>query len=136
MARREKTRERQPLKAAKAAIGRAAKKVTKRLRSAAKPAQPGGGTPRPAKVKKRSTAKASRPTQRETDIPMDVLNKTYTPKQTSLKASFRADGKDRSRDQELASGYVETRWNDEDRLTNRSGDPRIGTHHRKYEPGE
>src|SRR2546423_494459 len=104
MARPDKTRERHPLKAAKAAIGRAAKKVTKRLQPPGKSAAPSGGTPRPAKVKKRSTAKASRPTQRETDIPMDVLNKTYTPKQTSLKASFRADGKDRSRDQELASG--------------------------------
>ena len=136
MARREKTRERHPLKAAKAAISGTAKKVTKRLRSAAKSEAPRGGTPSPAKVKKRSTAKASRPTRHEADIPMDVINKTYTPKQTSLKTSFRADGKDRSRDQELASGYVETRWNDEDRLTNRSGDPRIGTHHRKYEPGE
>lgn len=136
MARREKTRERHPLKAAKAAVGRAAKKVTKRLRSAGKSAKPSGGTPRPAKVKKRSTAKASRPTQREADIPMDVINKTYTPKQTSLKTSFRANGAPRQQDQELASGYVETRWNDEDRLTNRSGDPRIGTHHRKYEPGE
>ncbi len=136
MARREKARERHPVKAAKATISRTAKKITKRLRSAGKPEEPRGGTARPAKVKKRSTAKASRPTRREADIPIDVLNKTYTPKQTSLKAPFRTDGKDRSRDQELASGYVETRWNDEDRLTNRSGDPRIGTHHRKYEPGE
>ena len=136
MAQRAKTRGRHPLKAAKAAVGRTAKKITKRLRSATKSKEARGGTPRPAKVKKRSTAKASRPTRREADIPMDVINKTYTPKQTSLKASFRTDGADRQRDQELASGYVETRWNDEDRLTNRSGDPRIGTHHRKYEPGE
>ena len=28
------------------------------------------------------------------------------------------------------------RWNDEDHFTNRSGDPRIGTHRRSYEPGE
>lgn len=72
----------------------------------------------------------------ETDIPLGALNRTYTPRQTSLKSGFRDSGEDRSRDQELAPGSIETRWNDEDRLTNRSGDPRIGTHHRKYEPGE
>jgi len=59
----------------------------------------------------------------------------YTPKQTSLKAPFRTDGGDRQRDQELTPGYDDT-WNEEDKFTNKSGDPRIGTHHRKYEPGE
>ena len=111
-----------------------AKKVTKRLRPARH--QEPAAAPRAAKPKKRPTVQASRPARREADIPFDVLNNTYTPKQTSLKSSFRATGEERSRDQEFASGYVETRWNDEDRLTNRSGDPRIGTHHRKYEPGE
>lgn len=70
------------------------------------------------------------------DIPLEVLDRTYTPPQTSLKASFRADGEDRQRDQELAGGYADERWNDEDHFTNKSGDPRIGTHHRKYEPNE
>ncbi len=28
------------------------------------------------------------------------------------------------------------RWNDEDLFTNKSGDPRIGTHRRTYEPAE
>jgi hypothetical protein len=127
MARQGKTRDRHPLKAAKSAITRTAKKITKRLRPA------GAQVAHPAKAKKRVTAKASRPVRREADIPLDVLEKTYTPRQTSLKSSFRANGKDRQRDQEFASGYVESRWNDEDRLTNRSGDPRIGTHRRKYE---
>jgi len=130
MARQGKTRERHPLKSAKAAIKRTAKKITKRLRPAA------AQVSKPAKVKKRSTAKASHPVRREADIPLDVINKTYTPRQTSLKASFRSTGEDRQRDQEFASGYADTRWNDEDRLTNRSGDPRIGTHRRKYEPEE
>jgi hypothetical protein len=40
------------------------------------------------------------------------------------------------RDQESALGVADERWNDEDRLTNKSGDPRIGTHGRTYEPGE
>jgi hypothetical protein len=38
--------------------------------------------------------------------------------------------------QEMAGGYADERWKDEDRFTNKSGDPRIGTHHRKYEPNE
>jgi len=58
---------------------------------------------------------------------------SYTPKQTGLKTSFRATGKEQQRDQELAGGFADERWNDEDRYTNKSGDPRIGTHHRKYE---
>jgi hypothetical protein len=137
MALREKSRKRHPLKAAKAAASRTAKKVAKRLRPARKSKQAAAAAaPRQVKPKKRPAAKAARPIRREADIPLDVLDKTYTPRQTSLKSAFRSSGEDRSRDQELASGYIETRWNDEDRLTNRSGDPRIGTHHRKYEPGE
>src|ERR1051326_2935820 len=56
--------------------------------------------------------------------------------QASLKGPCRTDGSDRHSDQELANGYVDERWNDEDRFTNKSGDPRIGTHGRSYEPGE
>lgn len=134
MARRVNTRERRPLKAAKSAVKRTAKKVTQRLRpSSRKKSEPAVAA---AKPKKRAAAKTARPVRREPDIPIEVLENAYTPKQTSLKASFRTTGAERQRDQELASGYVESRWNDEDRLTNRSGDPRIGTHHRKYEPGE
>jgi hypothetical protein len=72
----------------------------------------------------------------EPDIPLDVLSRTHTPQQTSLKASFRVDGEDRQRDQEFAEGYADERWKDEDHFTNKSGDPRIGTHHRKNEPKE
>lgn len=60
----------------------------------------------------------------------------YTPTQTSLKASFRSDGSDQQRDQEPAGGFSDERWNDEDHFTNKSGDPRIGTHGRNDEPGE
>jgi hypothetical protein len=77
-----------------------------------------------------------RVTRRETDIPLDVLNSTYTPPRTSSKASFRDDGSDHQLDQEFATGSADTRWNDEDRYTNKSGDPRIGTHRRTYEPAE
>lgn len=58
----------------------------------------------------------------------EVLDRTYTPRQTSLKAPFRTNGDDRQRDQEMAGGFSDERWNDEDHFTNKSGDPRIGTH--------
>ena len=74
--------------------------------------------------------------RREADIPMNQIETAYTPTQTSLKAGFRTSGADHSRDQEFAHGYADERWNDEDHYTNKSGDPRIGTHGRAYEPGE
>ena len=78
----------------------------------------------------------ARQTQRKADIPLDRIENAYTPTQTSLKAGFRTSGADQQRDQEFAGGFEDDRFNDEDRLTNKSGDPRIGTHGRAYEPGE
>jgi hypothetical protein len=88
------------------------------------------------RARPKEEAHAARPTKREADIPLDVLQQVYTPPMTSSKASFRSDGADRQRDQEFALGVADERWNDEDRLTNKSGDPRIGTHGRTYEPDE
>ena len=85
---------------------------------------------------RRRPAGQGRLTKRETDIPMSTLDSTYTPPQTSLKSSFRTSGEDQQRDQEFAFGVSDERFNDEDRLTNKSGDPRIGTHGRTYEPDE
>ena len=84
----------------------------------------------------RAAASPPRVTHRQTDIPLDLISQTYTPHDTSSKASFRSDGSDHQRDQEFAMGVADERWNDEDRLTNKSGDPRIGTHRRTYEPAE
>ena len=81
-------------------------------------------------------ASQGRARRREADIPMDTIANAYTPTQTSLKGGFRDDGRDRSRDQEFARGTDDTRWNDEDHFTNKSNDPRIGTHGRTYEAGE
>ncbi|HJQ38086.1 MAG TPA: hypothetical protein VKB93_13195 [Thermoanaerobaculia bacterium] len=81
-------------------------------------------------------AEARRSTRRETDIPLDLLDRQYTPPRTSSKASFRSDGADHQLDQEFAFGRADNEWNDEDRYTNKSGDPRIGTHRRSYEPDE
>jgi len=79
---------------------------------------------------------AARPTQRQADIPLEILDSVYTPPMTSSKASFRSDGADHHRDQEFALGRADSEWNDEDRYTNKSGDPRIGTHRRRSEPEE
>ena len=72
----------------------------------------------------------------ETDIPFDVLDAAYMPPVTSSKASFRSDGSDHQLDQEFSVGRTANDWNDEDRYTNKSGDPRIGTHGRTNEPDE
>jgi hypothetical protein len=77
-----------------------------------------------------------RVTRRQTDIPLDVIGQAYTPPNTSSKAGFRSDGSDHQKDQEFAMGVSDDRWNDEDQFTNKSGDPRIGTHRRTYEPAE
>ena len=134
MARREKKTKSSPAARARKAVSRVTKKVTSRLRSV----KSRGAAPvtTPGKMSKVAKTKAVRPPRRSPDIPIDVLNRAYTPTQTSLKAPFRIKGTDQQRDQEYASGYADERWNDEDRLTNKSGDPRIGTHGRRYEPNE
>lgn len=124
-------------------ISRAAgaiKRVLKR-KSADAPVQMDVDTPKKMGIPSRGRnkagdAKAARLAKRTSDIPMDVLDNTYTPRLTSGKAGFRSDGADHQHDQEFAAGVADERWNDEDRLTNKSGDPRIGTHKRTYEPGE
>jgi len=102
-------------------------------RNASKPAPAAAAAPRSST---KPAAAAARPATRNTDIPLDLLEGAYTPSATSSKASFRSDGADHQNDQELAFGVVDDRWNEEDRFTNKSGDPRIGTHGRSYEPGE
>ena len=116
-------------------VTRVAKKLTARLR---KPKQKAAATTvaSPARREKKAAPTPERKRRPQTDIPVDALSKAYTPTQTSLKAPFRATGADHERDQEFARGVADDRWNDEDKLTNKSGDPRIGTHGRTYEPGE
>jgi hypothetical protein len=123
-------------KAIKNTAKKAAKKVTARLRPARRRAVKKAAEPAVKQPKKpRAEPKAARPTMRPPDIPLEVLERTYIPKQTSLKSSFRSTGEERQRDQRLAE-LADERFNDEDHFTNKSGDPRIGTHHRKYEPEE
>jgi hypothetical protein len=149
---------RSPLKRAAGAISRSAKKVKAKLRpkkqagakKAARqgPKQAAKATQRAAQPamqeaalppQPRSVAKAgasTRPRIVPADIPIELVESAYTPHQTSLKASFRSNGEERQRDQELGRGVHLDRFNDEDHFTNKSGDARIGTHGRTYEPGE
>lgn len=94
------------------------------------------GTAAPRQARPKSEPVQGRPTKRETDIPLDLIGSAYTPPATSSKSGFRDDGADHQRNQEFSRGVADDRWKDEDHYTNKSGDPRIGTHRRTYEPGE
>lgn len=88
----------------------------------------------PARSAAADDERRARPRRLQTDVPIDVISNAYTPSQTNVKGPFRASGAELQLDQDDVGG--EERWNDEDRFTNKSGDPRIGTHGRSYEPGE
>ena len=133
---------RKPAKQSRA-IGRliGAAKAVKKMFTRGRDLTPGtetGPSTAPSRIasSERVAASPARVPRRQADIPLDVIGQTYTPPATSSKAGFRSDGSDHQRDQEFAMGVSDERWNDEDRFTNKSGDPRIGTHRRTYEPAE
>ncbi len=111
----------------------AVKRVFARGHSADETAEPLSAAPAQPQRARRIEPQVARPARREADIPLDVLDRAYTPPATSSKASFRSDGADHQQDQET---IAENRWNDEDHFTNKSGDPRIGTRGRTYETNE
>lgn len=113
----------------------AVKRVFARGRSEEEAVTAETATPVEASAPRTAAAGTSRTVRRQTDVPLDVLD-SYTPPATSSKSSFRSDGADHQQDQEFSLGVDESRWNDEDHFTNKSGDPRIGTRHRTYEPAE
>jgi hypothetical protein len=118
-------------------VAGAVKRVFTRGRKATEEIQESRSSAAPQRQREaQPSSQPQRPPRLETDIPMDVIERAYVPHDTSSKASFRSDGSDHQRDQEFAMGVADDRWNDEDRLTNKSGDPRIGTHRRTYEPAE
>lgn len=119
-----------PISRAAASVKNVLSKLTGRSR-AAESVVPETSNPRETAAK--SVPRVVRATS---DIPMEQIEETYIPGQTSLKGPFRSSGADRGHDADLDDRYGDDKWNDEDRLTNKSGDPRIGTHHRTYEPGE
>jgi hypothetical protein len=115
------------------AIARTARKLTSKLNPLKRSAKKDGAAT--AKVNAKPKGATARAKEVRTDVPLDLIASTYSPKQTSLKTSFRSDGADRQHDQEMPIGAAD-RWQDEDHFTNKSGDARIGTHGRSYEPGE
>lgn len=128
-----RTQGKSAVKRAGSAIARTARNLTTKLnplKRAAKPAE------KPARVAKpKAPAVQARTVKRQSDVPIDLLAQSYAPSQTSIKTSFRSDGADHYNDQEIPFGTDE-RFENEDHFTNRSGDARIGTHGRSYEPGE
>jgi len=126
------------VKKAGGAIARTAKKVSSKARKMTaklKPRKRVAAAPAPPQARPKSAPVTARPKQNQTDIPLDLIAAMYSPKQTSGKAAFRSSGVDQQNDQEMLLGGAD-RWQDEDHFTNRSGDARIGTHGRSYEPGE
>ena len=115
------------------AIARTARKLTAKLNPRKRTAKTAESAKKKVAAKPRTAS--ARTKQPRTDVPLDLIASTYSPKQTSLKTSFRSDGADRQHDQEMPVGAPD-RWHDEDHFTNKSGDARIGTHGRSYEPGE
>lgn len=125
------------------AVGRllGAAKAVKKMFTRARDVTPSAQSTQSSATSRTSSADSgaaspARTTRRQTDIPLDLIGQTYTPPATSSKAGFRSNGADHQRDQEFAMGIADDRWNDEDQFTNKSGDPRIGTHRRTYEPAE
>jgi hypothetical protein len=117
-------------------LKRAAQSVMRLFGRGGDSTAPSGSASRESKSTPMTAAPKGRPVRRETDIPLDQIE-AYNPPVTSSKAGFRSNGADHQLDQEFAFGSAsEERWNDEDHYTNKSGDPRIGTHRRTYEPGE
>src|SRR5207244_4231670 len=70
------------------------------------------------------------------DIPLEEIEAAYTPTQSGSKAGFRDDGRARQSDQEFGNGISIERFSEEDAFTNRSGNPRVGTHGRTRKPHE
>jgi hypothetical protein len=126
------------VKRAGGAIARTARKLVTKLdpRTLAKSAA-AKATSAKAKApeKPKANAGTARAKRRQSDVPIDLLAQSYAPSQTSIKTSFRSNGADHQNDQELPPGPGE-RFENEDHFTNKSGDARIGTHGRSYEPGE
>jgi hypothetical protein len=116
-------------------LGRLVKRIFSRHHEADEPAAAEAAPARSA-APRTAESGTTRTVRRQTDIPLDVLDRSYTPPATSSKSSFRSDGADHHQDQEFSRGVADAGWNDEDHFTNKSGDPRIGTRRRSYEPNE
>lgn len=123
------------IRRAASSLGNVVRNVVMRFRGGRHEVSEENGTPAPRMAHK-AEGETVRRKQVAADIPLDSIASAYIPTQTGSRGGFRDDGRDRQADQEFAGGVVDERFNDEDVFTNKSGDPRIGTHRRTYEPGE
>jgi hypothetical protein len=135
------------LRSAAKSVGDAVGKATAKIRKAVADAKTTrAAKSKPAPPAKRSAAPkqaASRPAPAvRTRKPLGgvadaaLQGDDYEPQQASAHAPFRSTGgDDRSIDEQLpAEMTTNDQFSDEDHFTNHSGDPRIGTHNRSYEP--
>jgi hypothetical protein len=144
---------RKAVRAVESAIGKAASKVkraAKKIQRAAKRAV--ASAKEKARVSSRRPAKATTPAPAPKRPPQPASppqrvplggavlplrsEDEHTPQQRSTHAPFRSGGPSgRDVDQELPAELKSNdQFSDEDHFTNRSGDPRIGTHNRSHEP--
>lgn len=126
------TRKASPLKAVKKAVRSVTKKVASVLTPAKKSRTTTPGSPAPRKASPATSAR-SRPVRRASDVDPSKLDDVSG--QTSSKGPFDSKRSDAARQRDIDSAFTNRNdeWADEDHLTNRSGDKRIGTKNRKYE---
>ena len=116
-------------------VGKAVRSVAKKVSSALKPRK--GSPASAAKPSPRVTApertQKPRTTRRASDVDSSKLDEVSG--QTSSKGPFDSKRSDAFRQQDIDSAFANRNeeWADEDHLTNRSGNKRIGTKNRKYE---
>src|SRR5216684_2037719 len=77
-----------------------ARQVTARLNPRKRAAANVAEAPVTKAPKPQSHPVTARPQRRQTDVPLDLIAAMYSPRQTSMKTSFRSDGADRQNDQE------------------------------------
>ena len=120
-------------------VAGAAKKATRRRaaasRGAAATAKKASAPAKAAASKRRVAPPATpRPVQRRSDVAPSEID-TMTPSQMSGKGPFDKHRGEHLHEEEARTSVANTneQFSEEDRYTNRTGDPRIGTHNRDYE---
>ena len=135
---KQETNGRGRIRRAASSVGNAVKRLAMKVKPGRAPAEVEETEPAPRHMARHtiSTTAAAHPRLVDSDIPLETIEETYTPSQVASRASFRSDGHEREADQEYVRGVADDRFNPEDAFTNRSGDPRIGTHRRTHESAE
>lgn len=121
------------IRAIQAAASKIREAITGKRGKGAAAAKLAGGPARAEKPSSRKGAGKADVHQPSRPGAASVAADAYVPKQQSMHSAPGGSGKGRDRDEEVIAGEVarNEQFNDEDRLTNKSGDPRIGTHRGK-----